>query len=72
VLPAAIRPIAWALPSSHVFEGMRAALADGVVRWDHLAAAFALNVAWMAVMLCVFVLQFRRARTRGALLSIGE
>ncbi len=72
VLPAVIRPIAWALPSSHVFEGMRAVLADGTVRWDHLTAAFALNAVWMAVMLGMFVLQFRRARTRGALLSIGE
>ena len=71
VLPAAVQPIALALPSAHVFEGMRAAL-DGVVRWDHLAWAIGLNAAWMAAGLWLFAAQFRQARTRGALLNIGE
>ena len=34
VLPAWLQPIANALPSAHVFEGMRALLLDGVFRWD--------------------------------------
>jgi ABC-2 type transport system permease protein len=72
VLPAAIRPFALALPSSHVFEGMRAALSDGVVRWDHMAWAFGLNAVWMAAALAVFSAQFRHARQGGALLNIGE
>ena len=72
VLPAAIRPLALALPSSHVFEGMRAALADGTVRWDHLAWAFGLNMVWMAAAIWVFTGQFRHARQGGALLNIGE
>ena len=72
VLPAAIQPLALALPSSHVFEGMRAALANGAIRWDHLAWAFALNALWMAAALIVFSAQFRHARQGGALLNIGE
>lgn len=72
VLPAVVRPIALALPSAHVFEGMRAALATGVVRWDHLAWAFGLNALWMAAALLVFSGQFRHAREGGALLNIGE
>ncbi len=71
VLPAVVRPIALALPSSHVFEGMRAAL-SGVIRWDHLAWAMGLNVVWMAAGIWLFAAQFRQARLRGALLSIGE
>ncbi len=71
VLPAAVQPIALALPSSHVFEGMRAAL-SGVIRWDHLAWAMGLNVVWMAAGIWLFAAQFRQARLRGALLSIGE
>ncbi len=71
VLPAAVRPIALALPSSHVFEGMRAAL-SGVIRWDHLAWALGLNMVWMAAGIWLFAAQFRQARLRGALLSIGE
>lgn len=70
-LPAAVQPVALALPSSHVFEGMRAAL-EGVVRWDHLAWALALNAIWMTAGIWLFAVQFRQARLRGALLSIGE
>ena len=71
VLPPVVRPIAFALPSSHVFEGMRAAL-GGAVLWDQLAWAMALNVVWMAAGIWLFAAQFRQARLRGALLSIGE
>ena len=71
VLPKAVQPIALALPSAHVFEGMRAAL-RGVVAWDQLGWAAGLNVLWLAVAMLVFAHQFRSARTRGALISIGE
>jgi ABC-2 type transport system permease protein len=71
VLPAAIRPVALALPSTHVFEGMRAALA-GTIRWDHLAAAAILNVVWTCAAASLFAWQFRRARDRGTLLTLGE
>jgi ABC-2 type transport system permease protein len=71
-LPAALRPISLALPSSHVFEGMRAVMQQNVIRWDHLAAAAALNIVWMAAAILVFARQFRVARERGALLVIGE
>ena len=72
VLPAVLRPIALALPSSHVFEGMRAVLSQGVVRWDHLAWAAGLNVFWTIAATLLFARQFRVARVRGALLTIGE
>jgi ABC-2 type transport system permease protein len=72
VLPRAIQPVALALPSAHVFEGMRAIVLNGVVRWDHLAAAFGLNAVWLATAAVLFARQFRQARLRGALISIGE
>ena len=71
VLPAVLQPVALALPSSHVFEGMRAAL-QGAILWDQLAWAVGLNILWMAAGLWLFSAQFRQARLRGALLSIGE
>ena len=71
VLPAVIQPIALALPSTHVFEGMRAALA-GTIRWDHLAAAALLNMVWALAATALFAWQFRQARTTGALLNLGE
>jgi ABC-2 type transport system permease protein len=72
VLPAALRPVAWALPTSHVFEGMRGVLTNGVVRWDHLAAAFALNIVWLGAAGLLFARQFHQARVSGALVSMGE
>jgi len=72
VLPRAIQPFALALPTTHVFEGMRGILLDGVVRWDHLAAAFGLNLAWLAAAALLFARQFHQARVRGALVSMGE
>ena len=72
VLPSWLQPVSLALPAAHVFEGMRAAILEGRVAWDHLAAAFALDAAWLAAMAWVFLRQFRAARVRGALLNIGE
>ena len=72
ILPAALQPVALALPAAHVFEGMRAVLETGTIRWDHLAWAFGLNLAWAGAATLLFARQFRAARTRGALLSIGE
>ena len=72
VLPGWIRPVSLALPSTHVFEGMRAALNHGIVAWDEIGWAVALNALWMAVAIMVFAAQFQAARRRGALISIGE
>ncbi len=72
ILPSFIRPVAYALPATHVFEGMRAVLLQGTIRWDHLAAAFALNMLWLAGAALLFTRQFHAARDSGALISIGE
>ena len=72
ILPHWLQPIAWALPSTHVFEGMRAVLFRHEFRVDHLAAAIALDLVYLAAGALVFALAFRDARRRGALLQMGE
>jgi ABC-2 type transport system permease protein len=72
VLPAGLQPLALMLPTTHIFEGMRAVLLQGTVRWDHLAEAFALNLVWIGGAALLFARQFHEARVRGALMSIGE
>jgi ABC-2 type transport system permease protein len=72
VLPRIVQPLALALPSAHVFEGMRAIVLHGAVSWPHLFAAAALNAVWLIAASMLFARQFRQARVRGALLSIGE
>src|SRR5438034_3984256 len=46
-LPAWLRPLAWALPSTYVFEGMRDVLFGQTFRTDYLAAALALDVVYI-------------------------
>ncbi|MCS6932040.1 MAG: ABC transporter permease [Acetobacteraceae bacterium] len=72
VLPGPMQFVSLALPAAHVFEGLRAALLEGRTAWEHLAAALALNLAWMAALGRLFLAQFEAARERGALLTIGE
>ncbi|MEK7840210.1 MAG: ABC transporter permease [Pseudomonadota bacterium] len=72
ILPEWLQWVAWALPSSHVFEGMRAVLIDHHFRSDLLLNAALLNLVYLAAGLAVFLAYFRIARVRGQLLQIGE
>jgi ABC-2 type transport system permease protein len=71
-LPGWLQPIALALPSAHVFEGMRAVLVDGVFRLDYMAWSLGLNVVYLAAAVGFFLFIFRVARRRGLLLQMGE
>jgi ABC-2 type transport system permease protein len=72
VLPYWVQAVAWSIPSSHVFEGMRSVLLQGVFRWDHFWVASALNVLYLALGAAVFAWSMRDARDRGTLLQMGE
>lgn len=72
VLPHVLQPVAFIVPASHVFEGMRSAITGGTVAWDQLGWAAGLNIVWLIGAALLFSYQFRVARSRGALLSIGE
>jgi len=72
ILPAWLRPVAWALPSTHVFEGMRAVLFQHIFRMDYFFGAVALDLVYLALGIGIFALAFRDARRRGALLQMGE
>jgi ABC-2 type transport system permease protein len=72
VLPGWLQMVAWTLPSAHVFEGMRALMFENAIRWDHLAWATSLNLAYMAAAAGVFMYFFNVARQRGSLLQTGE
>ena len=72
ILPAWLQPIAWSLPQTYVFEGMRAVMFDHVFRTDYFYTAVALDIAFLALGIGVFFLSFRNARVRGALMQMGE
>ena len=71
-LPAWLQPVAWCLPSTYVFEGMRAVLFQGAFRTDYFLAAIGLDLLFLAVGAAIFFIAFRDARRRGALMQMGE
>ena len=72
ILPEWLQSVAWALPSSYVFEGMRAVLFEGVFRSDLLLGAIILNVAYLVLGGTAFLVAVRAARIHGLLLRMGE
>jgi ABC-2 type transport system permease protein len=71
-LPGWLQPFAWALPSTYVFEGMRAVLFEHTFRTDYFLAAVGLDIVYLIVGAVIFFIAFRDARRRGALLQMGE
>ncbi len=72
VLPSWLQSVAWCLPSSHVFEGMRAILIEQEIRMDLFLYATLLNIAYLVIGAAVFLRGFQGARRRGLLLQMGE
>ena len=71
VLPPWLRPVAEALPSTHVFEGMRRALDTGTVDVRSLAAALVLNLVYLAAGSLFFAWMLSRVREKGYLSRLG-
>jgi len=71
-LPEWLQPVAWALPSSHVFEGMRAVLIEGRFDPGLLAGGVGLTLRYLGLSAAVFLRTFNVARERGLLLQSGE
>lgn len=72
VLPPALQVVAWALPSAHVFEGMRAVIRTGQIPLQHLGWAFGLDVLYAAGAIAFFYATFAVVRDRGLLAKTGE
>ena len=64
--------VAVTIPSTHVFEGMRAVLLENTYRADLMATALGLNVLYLAAGVGAFLRSFHVARVRGLLLQQGE
>jgi ABC-2 type transport system permease protein len=72
VLPDWLQVVAWSLPPTYVFEGMRTLLIDRVFRGDLMLQALALNAAYFAAAAVAFLALLDSARRQGALLQTGE
>jgi ABC-2 type transport system permease protein len=71
-LPTWLQPLAWALPPTAVFEGMRALVIDHVFRADLMLWALGLNILWLIAGAASFGLLLAAAKRGGSLLQIGE
>jgi ABC-2 type transport system permease protein len=72
VLPHWLQIVAWCLPPTYVFEGMRALLIDHVFRADLMVTAFAMNIVVFAAGVTGFMLLLGAARRQGSLVQTGE
>jgi ABC-2 type transport system permease protein len=72
VLPGWLQYIAWSLPPTYVFEGMRALMADHVLRGDLMWQAFAFNIVLFAIASFAFVRLLESARVHGKLMHSTE
>ncbi len=71
-LPSWLQPLAWALPPTYVFEGMRALLIEKIFRADLMLDALALNAVLFAAGIFGFLRLLQSARGHGSLMQSGE
>jgi ABC-2 type transport system permease protein len=72
VLPYWLQYVAWALPPTYVFEGMRALMIDKVFRADLMFQALAINAVLFIASFAGFLALLRSARRHGSLIQSGE
>jgi ABC-2 type transport system permease protein len=72
VLPPWLQVIAWTLPPTYVFEGMRALLLTHVFRADLMLAAFGINIVLITLAIFAFLKYLQAARRHGSLLQGSE
>jgi ABC-2 type transport system permease protein len=71
-LPSWLQAIAWMLPPTYVFEGMRALVIDHSFRADLMIQALALNLVLFSAATAAFLALLASARRNGSLLQTGE
>ena len=72
VLPPWLQVIAWTLPPTYVFEGMRALLLTHVFRADLMLAALSINIVLITLAIFAFLKYLQAARQHGSLLQGSE
>jgi ABC-2 type transport system permease protein len=72
VLPHWLQYVAWSLPPTYVFEGMRSLLIGHVFRGDLMIEALAINLVLFIASFAIFLALLRSARRHGSLIGGGE
>ncbi len=65
VLPPWAQKIAWSLPTTYIFEGMRSILRGGAFPWGDFFICFGLNILYLFLMIALFCKTFEKSRSKG-------
>ena len=70
VLPEVFQRIAYFLPLSHTFEGMRYTLNTGQFHWNEFTTAFLFNIIYLTLSIALFASVLNKVRRSGKLVKI--
>jgi ABC-2 type transport system permease protein len=65
ILPAWAQQIAWCLPTTYIFEGMRSILQNGEFPVTDFLISLGLNALYLAASLLLFRIMFQKSRAKG-------
>jgi len=71
-LPTVLQYVAYILPSTYVFEGMRTIIATGTLPLMPMVISFALNVVYLVLVMWFFYAMFRVVKKKGLLLKLDQ
>ncbi len=71
-LPPAVQWISYCLPTTYVFEGMRAVIATGTMPVMMLVQSFALNFVYLGLVFWFFFAMFKKVKEKGLLLKLDQ
>lgn len=69
-LPHVLQIVAYLIPTTYVFEGMRTLIHTGILPYSLLMMSFLMNAVYLIFSLIFFYLMFKRTKARGALLKL--
>lgn len=72
IMPPWLQALAWCLPPTYVFEGLRAAIVAHEFRLDLMLEALTINLALLSAAGAAFLALLASARKAGSLLQMGE
>jgi ABC-2 type transport system permease protein len=64
-LPGWAQKIAWSLPTTYIFEGMRSILGGASFPWRDFVICFGLNLIYLGLTIALFCWAFEKSRSKG-------
>ena len=71
IFPELMQPIAWLMPFTNVFEGLRTLISTGAVNTVYLINGFLISLAYIAIGILFYLHVFKQAKKNGNLVKLG-